>query len=60
MFMFKNYVFDLYGTLVDISTDEENPELWENIARMYCYKQAQYTYDELKADKSNLSRNAKI
>lgn len=48
--MFKNYVFDLYGTLVDISTDEKNHELWENIARMYCYKQANYTYDELKAD----------
>lgn len=48
--MFKNYVFDLYGTLVDISTDEENWELWENIARMYCYKQANYSCEELKAD----------
>ena len=27
---YENYIFDLYGTLVDIHTDEENTELWEN------------------------------
>jgi putative hydrolase of the HAD superfamily len=48
--VYTDLVFDLYGTLVDISTDEGNDELWENIARMYCYKQANYTYDELKTD----------
>ncbi len=26
---YKNYIFDLYGTLVDIHTDEEMPQLWE-------------------------------
>ncbi len=27
-----NFVFDLYGTLIDIWTDEEQPELWEGVA----------------------------
>lgn len=30
---YRNYVFDLYGTLVDIHTDEEDPRLWEQFAR---------------------------
>ena len=25
---FDNYIFDLYGTLIDIHTDEQAPELW--------------------------------
>ena len=28
-------IFDLYGTLVDIRTDEEKPELWENLYLNY-------------------------
>lgn len=27
-----NFVFDLYGTLINIWTDEEKPELWEGVA----------------------------
>ena len=27
-----NYIFDLYGTLIDVWTDEERPELWEGVA----------------------------
>ena len=26
---YKNYIFDLYGTLIDIHTDENDPELWK-------------------------------
>ena len=29
---YKNYIFDLYGTLIDISTDEDSPVLWEKMA----------------------------
>lgn len=29
---FDNYIFDLYGTLIDIHTDEEQPALWEKMA----------------------------
>ena len=29
-----NYIFDLYGTLIDIWTDESRPELWEGVASL--------------------------
>lgn len=31
-----NFIFDLYGTLVDIKTDEESDVLWEKIADELC------------------------
>lgn len=37
---YKNYLFDLYGTLVDIHTDEENEALWEKLCmflRLYLW-----------------------
>lgn len=45
---YKNYIFDLYGTLVDIRTDEEKEELWEKLAQFYGYYGAVYTAKELK------------
>lgn len=45
--MFKNYVFDLYGTLIDINTDEWDMSLWEKLAVLYRYKGAQYTAEEI-------------
>lgn len=30
---YNNYIFDLYGTLIDIHTDEEQQELWETVAK---------------------------
>ena len=50
MFMFKNYVFDLYGTLIDINTDEWSKELWEKLSYLYMCKGAVYTPEELAAD----------
>lgn len=29
------YLFDLYGTLIDIRTHESNPALWETVAAHY-------------------------
>ena len=29
---YKNFIFDLYGTLIDIRTDENNESLWEEFA----------------------------
>lgn len=46
--MYKNYIFDLYGTLVDIHTNEKKKYLWEKMAYMYCAAGARYTYDELR------------
>lgn len=45
--MFKNYVFDLYGTLIDINTDEWDMSLWEKLAILYRYKGAEYTAPEI-------------
>ena len=30
---YKNYLFDLYGTLVDIHTNEEAPSFWRSVSR---------------------------
>ncbi|MBQ1389173.1 MAG: HAD family hydrolase [Clostridia bacterium] len=46
--MYKNYVFDLYGTLADIRTDEYTPELWNAMAKRYSSFGAKYEADELK------------
>ena len=41
--MYKNYIFDLYGTLVDIHTDESTDFLWTNLALFFNFKGAGYT-----------------
>lgn len=45
---YKNYIFDLYGTLVDIHTNENKASLWKNIAVIYSMMGAPYTPGELK------------
>lgn len=47
--MYKNYIFDLYGTLLDIHTDEGKEELWVQMARLYGERGAVYTPEGLKA-----------
>lgn len=47
--MYKTCIFDLYGTLVDIHTDEEKEELWERFALLYGYYGAKYDPKELRA-----------
>ncbi len=44
--MFQNYIFDLYGTLIDIRTDEESPVLWKKISVFYGYRGAIYSPEE--------------
>lgn len=48
MKMYKNYIFDLYGTLVDINTNEWKHSLWKNMAMIYSLSGAKYTAKELK------------
>lgn len=43
----KNFIFDLYGTLLDIWTDETNPSLWEWLATKYCQAGSDYTAEEI-------------
>ena len=46
--MYENYIFDLYGTLVDIHTEEELPEVWEKMALFYGYYGAFYSPEALR------------
>ena len=48
MSIYNHYFFDLYGTLVDIRTDEQKPALWHGMAEFYALCGAGYTPGELK------------
>ena len=48
---YDNYVFDLYGTLIDIRTDENDLKAWEKMARFYRYYGAGYEPLKLKRGK---------
>lgn len=41
-FAYPNYIFDLYGTLVDIRTDESSPLFWRRMAELYARCGADY------------------
>ena len=45
---YKNYIFDLYGTLIDIHTDENEPTLWNVLSDFYGRYGADYSPQELK------------
>lgn len=45
---YQNYIFDLYGTLVDIHTDESKASVWKKIAVYFSAQGASYTGKELK------------
>ncbi len=53
---YQNYIFDLYGTLVDIHTNEEKAYLWKNMAEIYSMMGASYTTGELKKQYKKLAR----
>lgn len=46
--MYENYIFDLYGTLVDIHTQEDGAGFWKAMSRYYSMQGAAYTARELK------------
>lgn len=46
--MYDVCIFDLYGTLVDIHTDEDDGRVWEKLALFYGYYGAGYEPEELK------------
>lgn len=53
---FRNCIFDLYGTLIDINTDEEDPELWKMMTTEYEKNGASYTPIELRESYRTLVR----
>ncbi len=46
--MYKNYIFDLYGTMVDIRTNEYEIETWQKVADTLKFYGVFYNADELK------------
>ena len=58
--MYTDLIFDLYGTLVDIHT-EESAEVWEKTALFFGYHGAHYTSKALKSafEQELRSRQAK-
>lgn len=55
--MYDNYVFDLYGTLVDIHTEENDAKVWEKLSLFYGFYGALYDPQELQ--ESYLALNSK-
>ena len=51
-----NYIFDLYGTLVDIHTNESKASLWKNMAQIFSMMGVTYTAPELKKRYKELAR----
>ena len=54
--MYRNYVFDFYGTLVDIRTDEEKPYLWQKMSEIYSALGACYSPEQLQQEFRQLER----
>ena len=46
---YPNLLFDLYGTLVDIHTEDDAPGVWRKLALFYGYHGAHYAPQELRA-----------
>lgn len=53
---YRAYLFDLYGTLADIRTEEKSRPLWEKTARYYSENGAPYTALELRKSYLRLCR----
>lgn len=54
--MYKNYIFDLYGTLVDINTNENSAYLWKKMQEFYSFYGADYKSVELKKEYCRLCK----
>lgn len=58
--MYKNYVFDLYGTLVDIHTDESDLAVWKKLALFYGYYGALYQPEELQKAYGEITNHREV
>ena len=46
--MYKNFIFDVYGTLVDIRTNEYNDNTWQKLRDTLAFYGVDYNTDELR------------
>lgn len=53
---YQNYIFDLYGTLADIHTDEDGEAFWEKICGLYETYGIYYVSGEMKQSYQRLLR----
>ena len=58
--MRKTYLFDLYGTLIDLHTNETKITLWRAMARLYSMWGAIYTAQELKKEFFRLDKAERV
>jgi len=58
--MYQNYIFDLYGTLVDIRTNERKRSLWEKLAYFYSFHGAFYQPMGLKKEYLRICREEEL
>lgn len=54
---YKNYIFDLYGTLIDIHTDEDSLYLWKKMSSLYDTYGCKYKPLELKKKYKEYCKN---
>lgn len=47
---YSTCIFDFYGTLADIHTDETKPEVWDKMSQFYAYYGACYRPEEMRGD----------
>lgn len=53
---FDNFVFDLYGTLIEMCTDEEELPFWQKMAELYAVYGADYTAAGLQKEYKRLCK----
>lgn len=56
--MYDTYIFDLYGTLADIRTNEEKPYLWQKMCELYTSLGAPYAPAQLRREFRRLEQEA--
>ena len=48
--MYKNLIFDLYGTLLDVKTADDSDEAFRKLAKFYAFRGAKYTAGKLQLE----------
>ena len=58
--MYSSIIFDLYGTLIDIRTDEYSLDFWRRAVQVFAMGGASFSPGELRTAYSKLVRRAKL
>ncbi|GAB6106607.1 HAD family hydrolase [Fusibacter bizertensis] len=56
--MYKAVIFDLYGTLLDIHTDEKDAHFWRKLTYQFASHGANYTVEEIQQNYDHLVQSA--